>query len=130
MYIYFAYKQSHEHAGTVALTTGFTNGNGKIWLSRVQCRGTENRLIDCQQSGFGVVNSCTHSQDAGVMCFPCTQGDIRLQGGNDTYGRVEICNNNTWGTVCDDFWDATDVQVVCRQLGYEATGTCSMVQGM
>ena len=53
----------------------------------------------------------------------CTRGAVRLVGGtNEREGRVEICNNNIWGTVCDDAWGANDATVVCRSLGFSTTG--------
>lgn len=49
---------------------------------------------------------------------------MRLVGGsNNTEGRVEICLNDEWGTVCDRSWDDTDAGVVCRQLGFTHAGT-------
>ena len=60
----------------------------------------------------------------GVTCFSillvlCRNGDIRLRGGPSQYeGRVEVCINEEWGSVCGERWDQWDAAVVCRQLGY------------
>ena len=55
-------------SAAVALTSGFTNGAGQIWLDNVQCIGTETRLIDCPANALGNHN-CVHAEDAGVVCI-------------------------------------------------------------
>ena len=48
----------------------------------------------------------------------CTEGDIHLVNGGAYYrGRVEVCYNNTWRTVCHRNWNANAGIVACRQLG-------------
>ena len=56
--------------------------------------------------------------------FSCTDGEVRLEGGESPYtGRVEVCLNNKFSTVCDDgSWTNQEATVVCRQLNASEGG--------
>lgn len=126
---------------------------GPVLLENVICTGNEDRLFDCTKSGLGV-SSCSHSRDAGVRCSiqcklvavgnelhtpnshlsfnclaVCNDGDVRLIGGSSNLvGRVEVCIDEIWGTICNDFWDSTDAGVICAQLGYSRYSKYSPAQ--
>ena len=44
-----------------------------------------------------------------------------VDGKSSNDGRVEICLNGVWGSVCDDLWDSRDARVVCQQLNYRGS---------
>ncbi len=53
----------------------------------------------------------------------CQEGDLRIQGGRFVgQGRIEICHESVWGTICDDSWGTVDAAVACRQLGFPGGG--------
>jgi deleted-in-malignant-brain-tumors protein 1 len=112
--------------GAIAIAKGhYGQGAGPIVLDDVSCNGLEAYITDCQHNGYFTSN-CLHAEDAGVRCpNPSTvqQYPVRLMINNSLTtitgeGRVEILYNNTWGTICDDYWGYNDAQVVCRMLGF------------
>ena len=47
----------------------FGLGTGPVFLSNLRCTGTESSLLSCGHL-IGVT-SCSHFNDAGVVCHPC-----------------------------------------------------------
>ena len=57
----------------------------------------------------------------------CGDGNVKIAGSSTLgLGRVEICVNGTWGTICTDYWDNSDASVVCKQLGYSEYGEADL----
>ena len=61
---------------------------------------------------------------SGIVCY---DGDVRLVNGSQPHeGRVEVCFNETWGTICGHIypwaWNISEANVVCQQLGYSGAG--------
>ena len=59
----------------------------------------------------------------------CETGDTRLQvatlaaSGDALEGRLELCVNNAWGTVCDSLFSPQDAAVACsRASGFTGQG--------
>ncbi|XP_038069984.1 deleted in malignant brain tumors 1 protein-like isoform X2 [Patiria miniata] len=96
-------------------------GTGSIVFDEVNCRGTELTIQDC---AYSTIDNCQHGEDASVSCsssFAAYEfGKVRLVEGNSKYdGYVEIYYKQQWGTICNDQWDKTDADVVCKELGHE-----------
>ena len=93
------------------------------------CVGSELKLLDCAYDPR--TTDCDHSHDIAVNCYSncSTHGDLQLVGGSrHDEGRVEVCVNGNWGTVCDYNWDISETQVVCRQLGYDTSKCCTLLE--
>lgn len=110
-------------SGSIAVTRQAYPDNAlDSGISQVQCDGSETSLLECSLSYL--TPAVPSPNDAAVVCQSqstqmanCSNGDIRLiNGTTELEGRLEICINNAWGTVCSEGFTADDAEVVCRQL--------------
>ncbi len=51
-----------------------------------------------------------------------------MDGSSHNEGRVEVCSNGRWGTVCGDGWTEREAALVCSRLGYPTLSKAMVVQ--
>ena len=80
----------------------------------------------------------SNSSTAQTQTSSCQEGSVRLVEtasisntlNNIHAGRVEVCLNGVWGTVCADSlttpWSEKNAQVVCKQRGF--SGALNSIQ--
>ncbi|XP_049339178.1 deleted in malignant brain tumors 1 protein-like isoform X3 [Astyanax mexicanus] len=98
----------------------FGEGSGRIWSDVFDCQGNETHLLKCPISSWSRT-ACSHEQDAGVICSGSSlashEGGVRLSGGMECEGEVEVFFRQDWRRVLLDSWSESEASVVCRQLG-------------
>ena len=55
-------------SGTSTGLASFGQGSGPILLSSITCSGNEPSITNCAHLGLNITSSCSHSEDAGVIC--------------------------------------------------------------
>ncbi|KAI1232618.1 Deleted in malignant brain tumors 1 protein, partial [Lamprotornis superbus] len=97
-----------------AYSARFDIGESPVSLSRVDCKGNEAALWECDIRGWGPYKGNMHGYDAATVC----QGFSRLVGGDrDCAGQLEVRQGRAWVGVCEDQVDMKAAQVVCKELG-------------
>ena len=99
-----------------------------IW-NIARCSGREAQLANCTGftynphigPGYGYYVNCTNNTVAGVKCIRSDEEPfpVHLKWSPPV---PEMLIHGVWGTICSIGWDLIDAQVMCRQLGYPATG--------
>ncbi|KAL8583915.1 hypothetical protein ACOMHN_009668 [Nucella lapillus] len=109
--------------GVARPVSEFGQGTGTMWLTDVQCQGTEAAIHQCPHSGFSEELKDTgwwdwfsvcadHSDDAAVYCYK----NVRLTRLKSDMGGLQVYHKGQWVSVCDHTFDDNAATAACRGL--------------
>ena len=143
MFLYATVLRANSFPGALALDSSVFGSDGIPSTIGFSCLGNETELVDCsiyspecpflQQASLlcqGLYFSLTlgsqvhaffHDLDPESTQFDsCVYGDLRLanssSGEGVAIGRLELCLNQAWGTVCREHFGYEEARVACRQI--------------
>ena len=81
-------------------------------------------FLYCRKTSIIITCSINFLSTAFIPCYG--EGSVRIANNTSTFsrnfdggftstGRVEVCYNGSYGSVCDVGWDDEDASVVCRR---------------
>ncbi|XP_049334604.1 scavenger receptor cysteine-rich type 1 protein M130 isoform X10 [Astyanax mexicanus] len=112
----------------------FGKGKGQVWSEELQCRGDESEITLCPITSSHKYN-CSHGHTQARLMngsdscsgrvelqylsssLASHEGGVRLSGGMECEGEVEVFFRQEWRRVLLDSWSESEASVVCRQLG-------------
>lgn len=100
----------------------FSQSSEDVWSFRLKC-ALENStdISDCNLDEIEKVQTnCTDL--VSVWCFNAENSIILIGGDAPNQGRVEMFNDYTIGTICDDYFDNQAAAVTCKMIGYRFGG--------
>ena len=130
--------------GAISKTSFYSESVLPHTLFNMSCSGDESTLFDCRYStDVPDGSNCYSNEDAAVICqgwnlheyvystcivdsidinvtpSNCTDYDVRLVDGDTTNeGKVLMCINGVWGTLCHSSLNTIDAAVICATAGY------------
>ncbi|XP_070557234.1 uncharacterized protein [Ptychodera flava] len=93
----------------------YSKGIDEIWLTDVDCVGTETELFNCGHNQNTA--NCDHSMDVGVSCEPPIRL-VSIPSQPEGTVKVQIFSDDDWKSIGCDMWDQIDADIVCTELGY------------